>query len=196
MDFQSPKWPSSTATIRARILARAPRSRSRSIHLRKCSVWRTSITVEVYPYGYTASRLPALRVLTVPCGPLKRTRVVSVGEKRRGSAPTTPRCASFPRASCSSGHLNLPRPAPQVRSRRGKAADGRIADAAPARADHGRGRAGEVRGFVGGTITSMTGIVPSLAGVAVIVVTLASCASSPDPLPPAPPPSSQPRGGG
>ncbi len=193
MDFQSPKWPSSTATIRARILARAPRSRSRSIHLRKCSVWRTSIAVEVYPYGYTASRLPAL---TVPCGPLKRARVVSVGEKRRGSAPTTPRCASFPRASCSSGHLNLPRPAPQVRSRRSKAADGRIADAAPARADHGRGRAGEVRGFVGVTITFVTRIVPSLAAAAVIVVTLASCASSPDPLPPAPPPPSQPGGGG
>lgn len=36
------------------------------------------------------------------------------------------------------------------------------------------------------TITSMTGIVPSLAGVAVIVVTLASCASSQDPRPAAP----------
>lgn len=39
---------------------------------------------------------------------------------------------------------------------------------------------------MGGTLTSMTGIVPSLAGVAVIVVTLASCASSQDPRPAAP----------
>ena len=74
----------------------------------------------------------------------------------------------------------------QSRDRRGEAADGRFADAAPARADHGRGRAGEVRGFVGGTIASMTRIVPSLAAAAVIVVTLASCASSPDPRPAAP----------
>ena len=41
-------------------------------------------------------------------------------------------------------------------------------------------------GFVGGTFTSMTRIIPSLAAAAVIVVTLASCASSPDPRPAAP----------
>jgi heat shock protein HslJ len=74
----------------------------------------------------------------------------------------------------------------QSRDRRGEAADGRVANAASARADHGCGRAGEVRGFVGGTITSMTKIVPSLAAAAVIVVTLVSCASSPDPRPASP----------
>ena len=39
---------------------------------------------------------------------------------------------------------------------------------------------------MGGTCTSMTRIIPSLAVAAVIVVTLASCASSPDPRPAAP----------
>jgi heat shock protein HslJ len=74
----------------------------------------------------------------------------------------------------------------QSRDRRGEAADGRVADAAPVRADQVRGRTGEVSGFVGGTIMSMIRIVPSLAAAAVIVVTLASCASSPDPRAAAP----------